>query len=157
MRRKDREITDLQVIREIINNISCCRLGFYDDGEVYIVPMNFGVVYSKEDKITLYFHSAKEGRKIELISKSSSVGFEMDTNYKLKSAEIACDCTASFESIIGTGVVSFVEERIEKERGLNAIMYQSTKKGDWKYNDKMLDRVCVFKVQVTKISCKVHE
>ena len=42
MRRKDREVTDSQKIREIILSCRCCRLGFYDNGEVYIVPLDFG-------------------------------------------------------------------------------------------------------------------
>ena len=36
MRRKDRQITDPEKIRDIILDSQCCRLGFYDDGEVYI-------------------------------------------------------------------------------------------------------------------------
>ena len=39
MRRKDREVTDSQKIREIILSCRCCRLGFYDNGQVYIVPL----------------------------------------------------------------------------------------------------------------------
>lgn len=32
-----------------------------------------------------------EGRKIDLIKMNPDVGFEMDTNYKLTEADIACD------------------------------------------------------------------
>ena len=63
MRRKDREVTDAGKIREAIEASHCCRLGFYDEGEVYIVPMNFGYTEEEEKRI-FYFHSAKEGRKV---------------------------------------------------------------------------------------------
>ena len=44
MRRKDREVTDEARIDEIISRCTCCRIGFNDSGEVYIVPLNFGYV-----------------------------------------------------------------------------------------------------------------
>ena len=44
MRRKDREITDGEKIREIIEGCDCLRLGLCDDEGMYIVPLNFGAV-----------------------------------------------------------------------------------------------------------------
>ena len=69
MRRKDREVTDSQKIREIILSCRCCRLGFYDNGEVYIVPLDFGY-YENNGRRVFYFHGAKEGRKYRLTEKS---------------------------------------------------------------------------------------
>ena len=62
MRRKDREISDYSEIIRIIESCSVCRLGLMDENEAYIVPMNFGYIVENKD-LTLYFHSAKEGRK----------------------------------------------------------------------------------------------
>lgn len=60
MRRTDREITDAEKITQIIQTCHCCRLGFCDNGAVYIVPLNFG--YAEENgKRVFYFHSAKAG------------------------------------------------------------------------------------------------
>lgn len=155
MRRKDREITDLNKIEEVISSCHCCRLGFNDEGQVYIVPLNFG--YFKEDgKYIFYFHGAKEGRKIDIIKKNPYVGFELDTNYKLQSADIACNYSAAFQSVIGNGIVAFVENMEEKKKGLIAIMKHNTGKSDWNFNDKMLDTVCVFKLIVNELSCKEH-
>ena len=64
MRRKNREVTDRARIEEIIRSCHVCRLGFVDDGRAYIVPMNFGYV-EEDGKYVFYFHSAKEGRKID--------------------------------------------------------------------------------------------
>ena len=55
MRRKDREITDLERIDEIIRACDCCRLGFQDGEGVYIVPVNFGFAW-EDGKRVLYFH-----------------------------------------------------------------------------------------------------
>lgn len=159
MRRKDREVADRQAIIEIIESCGCCRLGFYDDGEIYIVPLNFGFEYN-EDRLVFYFHGAKEGRKIDLIAKSPLVGFEMDTNHEVYSKSnngTACTYTARFQSVIGTGKVSMVHDIDEKNHGLLLLMKHTTQKCEWAFDEKMLNAVAVFKLEVEKLSCKVHE
>jgi putative nitroimidazole resistance protein len=155
MRRKDREVTDFIKIADIIDRCNCCRIGFNDNGCVYIVPLNFG--YEKKDNtFVFYFHGANKGRKIDLIHKNPNVGFEMDTNYKLNEGDIACEYSARFQSVIGNGVVEFVNDSAEKINGLNLIMKHNTGKGDWSFDEKMLSAVTVFKLNVTSISCKEH-
>lgn len=155
MRRKDREITDSAKIREIISACSCCRLGFADGDSVYIVPLSFG--YSEDDgKRTFYFHGADEGRKIELISKNPCAGFELDTNYKLNESTKACGYSARFQSVVGSGNVSFVENPNEKRKALLSIMYQNTGKEEWEFSEEMFEAVCIFKLEVTELSCKEH-
>lgn len=155
MRRKDREILDSEKINQIIESCHCCRLGFTDNGKVYIVPLNFGFTYENGHR-TFYFHSAKEGRKINLIKATPSVGFELDTNYELHPGEIACDYSAGFQSVIGTGTVSIIENPVEKKKALQSLMYHNTRKEDWDFNDKMLNAVTVFQLKVEEISCKEH-
>lgn len=156
MRRLDREVTDLEKIKNIIESCYCCRLGFNDNGNVYIVPLNFG--YEEiEGKRIFYFHGAAEGRKIELIKRVNSVGFELDTNYKLNEAEEACEYSARFQSVIGTGKVSLIENIEEKIHGLNAIMFHNTGKNDWNYPISVLNKMAVFKLEVIELSCKEHK
>ena len=156
MRRKDREVTDSMKIENIISRCTCCRIGFYDEGEVYIVPLNFGYEV-KGDTYNFYFHGAKEGRKIYLMKKNPVVGFEMDTNYVLNEADTACGYSARFQSIIGTGVVSIVSEIEEKKLGISLLMEHNTGKRNWDFDENMVNAVMVFKLEVTKMSCKEHE
>ena len=142
MRKKDMELTDGGKINEAISKCHCCRLGFYDDGEVYIVPLNFGF-NEIHGKRTFYFHSAKEGRKIDLISRTRSVGFELDTDYELHEGESACEYSAGFLSIIGTGHIEFVKDTKGKEAALQAIMANNTGKDNWDFTDAMIDSVCI--------------
>ncbi len=71
MRKKEREITDIREIEQVIAGADICRIGFVDGDEPYIVPVSFGY----EDN-AIYFHSALEGRKVNLIKKNSKVCFE---------------------------------------------------------------------------------
>ena len=157
MRRKDREVLDEVKIDKFIRNCDCCRIGFYDkeNNEVYIVPLNFG--YSHVDnKRVFYFHGAKEGRKIDLISKTKKVSIEMDSNHELIVGKMVCNYSERYQSVMGTGLISFVEDKDEKIAALNEIMFQSTGKKDWDFPEPMLNGVAVFKIEVTSLSCKEH-
>ncbi len=152
MRRKDREITDPNNIASFIAKEQILRIAFYDDGDIYIVPINYG--YSYDEQYTFYFHGAKAGRKYELAKKTPKVGFEIDGDYTLQEGEIACDYSATFQSVVGTGTLSVVENTEEKMKGLNAIMKQTTLKAEWHYSKEMLESVAVFRLDVDKMSCK---
>ena len=155
MRRKDREITNPDLIRRYIHQCEICRIGFSDGGEVYIVPLNFGVE-ENGGVYTFYFHGAREGRKIDLIRKNPSVGFEMDCHFKLVTGEAGHDCTARFRSIIGAGRMEIVGDEGERIRGLSAIMAHHTGRTDWTFDEKILAQTCIFKLKVEKLSCKEH-
>jgi len=59
MRRKEREITDQQIIDKILSESIICRLALYDEEFPYIVPMDFGYADN-----ALFFHCAREGKKL---------------------------------------------------------------------------------------------
>ncbi len=155
MRRKDREVIDDNRLDEIINSCDCCRLGFCDKGEVYIVPMNFGYVHEGNKRI-FYFHCAEEGRKLELAAKNPSVGFELDTGHELKTAEEACGYTFNFQSIIGTGTIRIVDEFEEKIKAFKYIMAHYSEREDFKFPEAMVNMVRIMKLDVEKISGKEH-
>lgn len=153
MRRNDREITDKEAIELFIAEEQILRIAFYDQGDIYIVPVNYGYLY-ENDRYSFYFHGAKAGRKYELSKSEPKVGFEIDGKYKLLEGETACDFSATFQSVIGTGTLHLVDEKEEKKSGLNTIMKQTTKQENWNYQNEMLEAVAVFRLDVDKISCK---
>lgn len=153
MRRADREITDKKRIEEFIAEEQILRIAFYDDGDIYIVPVNYGYTYENE-KYSFYFHGAKAGRKYELSKLRPVVGFEIDGKYQLLENEMACGFSAAFQSVIGTGKLQLVDDAEEKIIGLNAVMKQTTQKSEWSYNEELLEAVAVFRLDVHKLSCK---
>ena len=156
MRRADREVTNPEQIAAIVAACDIVEVAYADAEGLTIVPLNFG--YAEENgKRVFYFHSAKSGRKLDLIARTPSVGFELDVNYALVEGEEACRHTARFQSVIGTGRVSFVEEASQKEAALQALMLHNTGKDGWTFSGAMLDSVRVFKLEVETLSCKEHE
>ena len=63
MRRKEREVVKSEEIAEVLDSCKVCRLGVQDEDGVYIVPLNYGYVM-ENGVLTLYFHGAKEGKKM---------------------------------------------------------------------------------------------
>ena len=47
MRRRDREITDKNAIAEFIAKEQIIRIAFYEEGDIYIVPVNYGYSYGE--------------------------------------------------------------------------------------------------------------
>ena len=153
MRRNDREIKDKALIEQFIAKEQIIRIAFYDNGDLYIVPLNYGFIY-ENDKYVFYFHGAKAGRKFELSKSSPMVGFEIDGEYELLQADVACNYSAKFQSVIGTGRLSIIEDYEEKIKGLNALMNHISGKSEWDYSKNMVDAVAVFRLEVDKLSCK---
>lgn len=153
MRRKDREITDINIINDIMERCDCCRIALHDNPFPYIVPMNFGISRDN-DKFTLYFHCASQGKKLDLIRKNPNVSFEMDTKHILVGGENACDYTMDFESVCGNGIAEFVDD---KQFALNLLMKKFTKKDSHSFSQKDLEAVTIFKISVTAITGKIHK
>lgn len=156
MRRKDREITDLEEIKSIFEEAQICHLGFNDKGKVYIVPVNYG--YEENNgSFCLYFHSATEGRKIDCINKTHTASFEIDCGYELKTDVTACGHGAYYKCIMGEGNIDFITEAEEKKYALNKLMLHATGKGNWTFPTIMLNRVKVIKLEVKTLTAKARK
>lgn len=153
MRRRDREITDPDMIEKFIAGEKLLRIAFYDNGDIYIVPVNYGYIY-ENDKFVFYFHGASDGRKYKLSQSNPMVGFEIDGKYKLLENDAACEFSAEFQSVIGSGRLKLLTDRQEKITGLNAVMKQVSGRDEWSYDRKMVDNAAVYKLEVQKLTCK---
>ena len=70
MRRADREVTDPERIAAIIAACDIVEVAYADAEGLTIVPLNFGFDYEYDEatgKLTLWFHSAPRGRKLDAI------------------------------------------------------------------------------------------
>ena len=98
-----------------------------------------------DDELILYFHSAKEGKKIEILKKNQKVCFTIFNEGEPIHAEIPCNFGYYYSSVIGYGTVEFIEEPEEKERALGKMFaHQSGKRVV--FTEEQADAVCIFKV-----------
>ena len=156
MRRRDREVTDQQAIEDFLRREQILRVAFYDQGDIYIVPVNYGFTCD-DGSFTFYFHGAQAGRKYELSQQTPTVGFEIDGGYRPVAGDTACSFTAEFQSVIGTGVLRLLSDRQEKIAGLNAVMHQLSGRDGWDYLDAMVDSTAVYCLQAKTLSCKAKQ
>ena len=157
MRRQDREVKDMNNILNIVSKCKVCRIAMLDKNKTYIVPLNYG--YSYNDKaLLLFFHSAPEGRKIDLLKSNPDVCFEMDCGHGLVTGDIACKYGYIYESVIGEGKIIFIENEEEKLYALNQIMkHQTETDKDYIFDDSTLRRTIVYKLAVETINGKVKK
>lgn len=151
MRQKNREIKDINKIAEVIDACKVCRIAINGGEYPYIVPLNFG--YEMGENLVLYFHSALEGMKIDLIKKNNKVSFEMDTAHELYSEESRGYCTFRYKSVIGTGEIYFIEDEKEKEHALQKIMDHYHME-DFLWSRAAMPRTLVYKLEVRTITGK---
>lgn len=148
MRRKDREIADPNAIDAIIARCKVCRLALCDNGQPYVLPLNFGY-----DGNHLYFHSANDGKKIDIIKKNNLVGFEFDILHEIIRTDSPCEWGAAYESVVGTGIAEFIESQQEKTEALECILNQYG--GSLKeLKTSTLTSVTVIQVTIVSISGK---
>ncbi len=155
MRRSNREVTELTELIEIINGCKVCRLAMVDNGQPYVVPLNFG--YRLNDSvITIFLHCANEGRKMDILKQNNQVCIEMDQMKELLRGEKGCDYSCYFESFIGTGQVVFLDDAAAKAQALQAIMKQQTGRDDFSFEQHLLDQTVVIAVELIRYSGKRH-
>jgi len=148
MRRKEREIKDKKEIEQILQHSSLCRLAMVDKDKPYLVPMNFGY---REG--ALYLHSAREGRKINLIRKNPNVCFEVDEIIRFRKAKLACDWGVEYKSVIGSGKAVFLADPEAKRQAFDIIMAQYSDEA-FDYSDNMLEKTLVIKIEIETMTGK---
>lgn len=151
MRRKDREVVDQHEILEIMRRCDVCYVAFGGADTPYVIPMNFGIG-EHPDGLSLYFHCAPEGAKLERLRLSDRVGFSMSCGHRLEHPD-SCRCTMRYESVCGSGRMRAVDGA-EKSVGLTALMAQYHPEPPAEFPQNALDRVCVLRLDVEELTAK---
>lgn len=155
MRRKDREVKDFEMIRQIIDECDVIRIGLCDeDMYPYIVPLSFAYEIEGE-QIYFYLHGAMAGRKYELMKKNGVCSFEMDCGHELELIYECKDATMRYKSVMGKADIEFLEGD-DKQRGIDIIMNRDESTRDFEYNRAVVPRTAVAKLTVTEFTGKMN-
>lgn len=169
MRRKDREM-DRAFGMNIIDQAEYGVVSMLDEEEPYGLPLSIVRIGD-----SLYFHSAKEGRKVDALLRNPRVSIafigekNIPENYTVDELEemnndpekaiqfISSVFTTEFESVIVTGRVDTVEEEVEKIQVMRAVCEKYTP-DKMKYFDTAiragLSRTNVYRVPIEDLSSK---
>lgn len=152
MRKREREITEEKDILEILEKCQVLHLGLSDDGQPYVVPMNYGYEM-KNGSLTLYPHGATEGYKYEVIRKNPKVSFAMECDTQPFAGKVACQYGMAYASVMGKGIAEIVCDVEEKKHALTVLMKTQTGK-DFTFNEQLVSIVNVIKITKIEYSAK---
>ena len=125
-----------------------CRIALIDGEYPYIIPVNF-VVHDK----SLYFHSSREGKKIDLLRKNNRVSFEMDIDRGIVRRDAPFFCSTRYLSVIVFGRACFLDDADEKKTALNYLT-QKYINDSFSYEAEILEKVAVIRIEIEKLTGK---
>ena len=150
MRRTDRQVTDTNEILAIMDECDSCAVALMDGEYPYVIEMNFGYTW-KDGRLTLYFHGAKEGKKLELIEKNSHAAFAMSCGHQLIPGKVDCATTFQYRSVCGRVEMRMVEGD-ERMQALTCIMKHFDSEGEHPFTEKHAAAVSIFRMDVEQFT-----
>jgi nitroimidazol reductase NimA-like FMN-containing flavoprotein (pyridoxamine 5'-phosphate oxidase superfamily) len=152
MTKRERQITDEAQILSILDTAKILHLGLAVDNEPYVVPMNYGYAY-EDGKLTLYLHSALQGKKLDMIRANARVFFEIECGLQPFDGEKPCQYGLAYSSIMGRGIARIVEDVEEKINAMSVLMKTQTGK-NFSFNDRLVSIVAVIRIDVEEYTAK---
>ncbi len=152
MTRRERQVTDMGEIINILDKSKVLHLGLVDGDEPYVVPMNYGYEFV-DDTLIIYLHGARRGRKLDLIRKNPKVFYELDCDIVPFEGEVACKYGITYSSVMGRGEAFIVEDVEEKKHALSVLMKTQTGK-DFTFDDKLVSVVSIIKIVTKEYTAK---
>ena len=152
MTKRERQITDPQQILDILDRGKVLHLGLCADNMPYVVPMNYG--YTMEGgKLTVYLHSAVQGKKLDMLRANPNVFFAIDCDRIHFEGKLPCQYGLAYSSIMGRGTAQLVEDVEEKKKAMSILMKTQTGK-DFSFEDRLVSIVAVIRIDVTEYTAK---
>ena len=156
MRRKDRQITEIESIRAILDKAKVLHLAMIDGARPYVVPMNYGYALA-DGRLTLYLHGAKEGRKLDVLQQNDRVAFVLETDVSLVSGgDLPCKYGAAYASVMGEGRATILTDPVEKTDALTMLMKTQTGRNFY-ITEAMTDTVAVLRIDVEAFTAKARQ
>lgn len=152
--RREREITDIEEIKRILDESKIVHVGMCLGDEPYVVPMNYGYTL-EEGVLTIYLHGAKIGKKLDIMRANPKVFFEMECDMQPFDGDIACRYGLAYSSVMGKGMAEIIDDADieEKKKALSVLMKTQTGK-DFAFDDRMAAIVSVIKITTEKFTAK---
>lgn len=149
----DRQITNPAEIDAVIGVGRFATIAMARDNEPYAVTLSYG--YDRENR-RLYFHSARQGLKLEFIAKNPRVcaAIVIDRGY------LDGQCAHAFSSVVLRGDLVLVDDRDERRQGMRTMCRQLESNPYEAYarnrldDDETYERMAVLRLQIHEVSAK---
>ena len=143
MRKIEKQVSDPAMIDAIIGRADVIRIAMVKDNRPYLVPLNFGY-----DGKSFYIHSAKQGKKLDIIKENPNVWFELTGKHAIVPSPYGCEWTCKYECVMGEGKAEILTDSQQKRHALDVIMEKYSPDKKYDYSDKSVDNVCMVKIDI---------
>lgn len=128
MRRSEKRMKDRAEVEALLDGCAVGRLATVGpDGWPMVKPVNFA--YARG---AIYFHTARQGEKIDHLRADPRVCFEADQPVAyVRARSQACEGNYLFRSVVAKGRAVFVDDLAEKRRALELLMDKYQGVGQW--------------------------
>ena len=159
MRRKDKALTELADIEAVILESPYVTLGLTDNGETYMVPLDFGYKSDGKNPGALYFHCARSGRKLDIMSRNPEVSLLFVAQCALfdeGDGDLACTLSTAYRSVMALGKARIIEDEAQKTDAMRIILQRYGCEGRQVAPEK-LAKTALVRVDLTETTGKTSK
>lgn len=152
VRRKEREITNIQEIRQILKATKYITVALCKDNEPYLVSLNHGYDISQN---CLYFHCATEGKKLIYAKANPQVWGQSVLDFDVNN-----ECDYAYTSVHFQGNLSLIIDLSEKKHAMEVLVRQVSPNPEAKLekiNPERLTKITMGRIDISYMSGKKHE
>jgi len=150
MRRKDKEITDVSLLKKILKSTKYVTIALCMDNNPYLVSISHGY---DENRNCIYFHCATEGKKLVYLKANNIVWGQALLDY----GYIEGECSHRFASVHFSGKVTFLDSLDEKRQAIECMIKQLDKNPESlkaKTNFERLKQTVIGRIDIDYVSGK---
>jgi nitroimidazol reductase NimA-like FMN-containing flavoprotein (pyridoxamine 5'-phosphate oxidase superfamily) len=145
---------DIRTVYKILDDTFVCQIGFKINGQVYIIPTNFG---RKDNKI--FIHGSNKSRMLKSFESGEDICFSVSLIDGIVLARSAFHHSVNYRSVILFAKPEKIISVEEKTEGLKTIL-DHIMPGRWedvrKPNKKELEATSVFSFKIDEASAKIR-
>jgi nitroimidazol reductase NimA-like FMN-containing flavoprotein (pyridoxamine 5'-phosphate oxidase superfamily) len=152
VRRKDREITDSDVLKKVLKSTKFVTVALCMDNTPYLVSLSHGY---DEEQNCLYFHCADEGKKIVYMKANSNVWGQAVLDYG-----VTDECDYAYTCVHFKGEISLIDDLGEKRHGMEVMVRQLSENPEVKLakiKPEKLAKTTMGKIDISYITGKKHQ
>jgi nitroimidazol reductase NimA-like FMN-containing flavoprotein (pyridoxamine 5'-phosphate oxidase superfamily) len=151
VRRTDREITDPNVMKNILKATKYVTIALTMNNEPYLVSLSHGY---DEERNCLYFHCANEGKKLVYAKANNKVWGQAILDYG-----VTDECDYAYASVHFSGRMFIVEDLVEKQHAIEVMVRQVSPNPEAKLakiKPEKLATTTVGRIDINCMTCKQH-
>jgi nitroimidazol reductase NimA-like FMN-containing flavoprotein (pyridoxamine 5'-phosphate oxidase superfamily) len=152
VRRKDREITDSDVLKKVLKSTKYVTIALCMDNEPYLVSLSHGY---DEAANCLYFHCADEGKKIVYLKANPNVWGQAVQDYG-----VTDECDYAYTCVHFKGKISLIQDLSEKRHAMEVMVRQLSDNPEEKLakiKPEKLAKTTMGRIDISYMTGKKHQ